>query len=234
MAAKVNVSFPSPGDIFPPHRPARHVETRMDSGPGGGDNDAMTPATDPDRPRPSSLSDLFLSFTVLALQGFGGVLAVVQRELVEKKRWMTREEFIEDWAVAQIMPGPNVVNLSLMIGGRYFGLKGALAALAGMLTVPLVLVLLLALIYAQFVGHPGVAGALRGMAAVAAGLIAATGLKLFGALQNNVMGLRLCVAFGLLCFAAIALLRWPLAYVLLGLGSVACVLALKKLKPVQA
>ena len=82
----------------------------------------------PQRPQPRSLSDLFFSFTVLALQGFGGVLAVVQRELVEKKRWLTREEFVEDWAVAQIMPGPNVVNLSLMIGDRYFGLRGALAA----------------------------------------------------------------------------------------------------------
>ena len=82
--------------------------------------------------QPQSKTDLFLAFTWLALQGFGGVLAVVQRELVEKKRWMTREQFVEDWAVAQIMPGPNVVNLSMMIGGRYFGLPGALAALAGM------------------------------------------------------------------------------------------------------
>lgn len=185
----------------------------------------------PAHPQPQSLTDLFVSFTLLALQGFGGVLAVVQRELVEKKRWMTREEFIEDWAVAQIMPGPNVVNLSLMIGARYFGIKGALAALAGMLTVPLVLVLLLALVYAQFADHPGVAGALRGMGAVAAGLIAATGLKLFGALKANVLGLRLCTALGLACFVAIALLRWPLAYVLLGLGGLACVLAFQKLKP---
>ena len=183
-----------------------------------------------DRPQPRSLTDLFVSFTLLALQGFGGVLAVVQRELVEKKRWLTREEFIEDWAVAQIMPGPNVVNLSLMVGGRYFGLKGALAALAGMLAVPLVLVLLLALLHAQFADHPGVAGALRGMAAVAAGLIAATGLKLFGALQNHVLGPRLCVALGLLTFAAIALLRWPLAYVLFGLGGGACLLAFRRLK----
>lgn len=185
----------------------------------------------PDHPHPESLRDLFFSFTWLALQGFGGVLAVVQRELVEKKRWMTREEFIEDWAVAQIMPGPNVVNLSLMIGGRYFGLKGAMAALAGMLTVPLILVLLLALVYAQFADQPGVAGALRGMGAVAAGLITATGLKLFGALLNNVLGLRLCLALGAMCFVAIAWLRWPLFYVLSGLGSVACVLAYKKLKP---
>jgi chromate transporter len=185
----------------------------------------------PDRPQPKSLTDLFVSFTLLALQGFGGVLAIVQRELVEKKRWMTREEFIEDWAVAQIMPGPNVVNLSLMVGGRYFGLKGAMAALAGMLTVPLVLVLVLAVLYAQFAGHPGVAGALRGMGAVAAGLIAATGLKLFGALKTNVLGLRLCMGLGVLCFVAIALLRIPLAYVLLTLGILACVLAYQRLKP---
>ena len=99
-----------------------------------------------DRPRPHSPTDLFWSFTWLALQGFGGVLAVVQRELVEKKRWMTNEEFVEDWAVAQIMPGPNVVNLSIMIGDRYFGLRGAFAALAGMLTLPLVVVLTLALV----------------------------------------------------------------------------------------
>jgi chromate transporter len=191
----------------------------------------MSPLPAEERPQPKSLTDLFISFTLLALQGFGGVLAIVQRELVEKKQWMTREEFIEDWAVAQIMPGPNVVNLSLMVGGRYFGLKGAMAALAGMLTLPLVLVLLLAVLYAQFAGHPGVAGALRGMGAVAAGLIAATGLKLFGALQKNVLGMRLCIGLGVLCFAAIALLRIPLAYVLLTLGITACVLAYRRLKP---
>ena len=187
-----------------------------------------SPLNDP--PRPQSLTDLFVSFTLLALQGFGGVLAVVQREMVEKKRWMTQDEFIEDWAVAQIMPGPNVVNLSLMIGGRYFGLKGAMAALAGMLTAPLIIVLLLAVVYAQFANHPGVAGALRGMGAVAAGLIAATGLKLSGALVKNVLGLRLCISLGVMCFMAIALLRWPLVYVLLGLGGTACTLAWRKLR----
>lgn len=181
-------------------------------------------------PQPQSLTDLFVSFTLLALQGFGGVLAVVQRDLVEKKRWLTREEFVEEWAVAQIMPGPNVVNLSLMIGHRYFGLRGALAALAGMLAVPLAGVLLLALVYARFAGHPGVAGALRGMGAVAAGLIAATGLKLTGTLKIHPLGLPLCSTLALLCFAGIALLRLPLVYVLLGLGGVACVAAFYRLK----
>lgn len=185
----------------------------------------------PPRQHPRSPADLFLSFTWLALQGFGGVLAVAQRELVERKRWMTNEEFVEEWAVAQIMPGPNIINLSIMIGSRHFGLRGALAALAGMLAAPLLVLLLIALLYAGYADHPGVVGALRGMGAVAAGLIIAVGLKLFPALRSNALGLGLCVALGAACFAAIALLRWPLAYVLLGLGAVACTLAYRKLRP---
>ncbi|HRM93181.1 MAG TPA: chromate transporter, partial [Alicycliphilus sp.] len=92
------------------------------------------PTITPDqRPRPHSLGQLFWAFTWLALQGFGGVLAVVQRELVERRRWITNDEFIEDWAAAQILPGPNVVNLSIMVGDRYFGLRGAMVAVAGMM-----------------------------------------------------------------------------------------------------
>lgn len=128
------------------------------------------------RPGPRSKTDLFVSFSWLALQGFGGVLAIVQRELVEKKQWMTLEEFVDDWAVAQILPGPNVVNLSLMIGDRYFGMRGALAALAGMLALPLVIVLLLVVLPAELRNcqqPKGLCGVWAG--AVAAGLIAATG-----------------------------------------------------------
>lgn len=190
----------------------------------------MTSPASQDRPRPQSLTDLFLSFTLLALQGFGGVLAIVQHELVEKKRWMTREEFVEEWAVAQIMPGPNVVNLALMIGGRYFGLRGALAALAGMLTVPLVVVLLLTLAYAQYANHPGLAGALRGMGAVAAGLITAAGLRLLSTLKSNPLGMPACIAFCAASFAAVALLRLPLLLVLPVLGGAACMLAYRSIK----
>lgn len=179
--------------------------------------------------RPESLTDLYVSFTWLALQGFGGVLAVVQRELVENKRWMTKEEFIEEWAVAQIMPGPNVVNLAITLGSRYFGWRGALVALAGLLGGPLLVVLALALAYARFSADAHVAGALRGMGAVAAGLIIATGLKLLPALQKNVMGLPLATALGVASFVAIAWLRLPLAWVLAGLGAIGCVAAWRSL-----
>lgn len=174
---------------------------------------------------PRSRADLFVSFSLLALQGFGGVLAVVQRELVEKKQWLTREQFIEDWAVAQILPGPNVVNLSLMLGGRYFGLSGALAALAGMLTFPLLVALLLAGLFATVSDVPAALGALRGMGAVAAGLITATGIKLVAALERNPMGRAVCWSLAAATFVATAWLRWPLAFVLLGLGCAACLWA---------
>ena len=189
------------------------------------------PTDPPPPPRPRNPSDLFWSFTWLALQGFGGVLAVVQRELVEKKRWMTNEEFVEDWAVAQTMPGPNVVNLSIMIGDRHFGLRGALAALAGMLTFPLVLVLALAVAYAEFASHPAVAGALRGMGAVAAGLIAGVAIKLFASVKKHPLGRPLCVVFAVLTVVAMVVLRWPLWWTLPVVGGAACALTWKKLAP---
>jgi chromate transporter len=188
-------------------------------------------AAPPATAQPQNLTDLFVSFTLLALQGFGGVLAVVQRELVENKRWMTQEEFVEEWAVAQIMPGPNVINLAITLGARYFGWRGAVASILGLLTCPLLVVLALALVYAEFANNPQVAGALRGMGAVAAGLITATGLKLLPALKKNVMGVPLCTALGIASFAAIAVLRLPLLWVLVVVGGIGCVAAWRRFAP---
>lgn len=174
---------------------------------------------------PKNKTDLFVSFTLLALQGFGGVLVVVQRELVEKKQWLTLDEFVEDWAVAQILPGPNVVNLALMFGARHFGIPGALAALGGLLLAPMVLVLSLAAAVAGVADTPVVQGMLRGMGAVSAGLIAAVGIKLMTALKNNPLGMLTCIVIGACTFTAIGLLRLPLAWVLLTLGPLATVWA---------
>lgn len=183
---------------------------------------APTPP-DAGRPRPSSPRDLFVSFTLLALQGFGGVLAIVQRELVEKKKWLTADEFLEDWAVAQVMPGPNVINLALMIGDRHFGLRGAAAAVAGMLTVPLVVILALAVLYAHYASNPQVAAALRGMGAVSGGLIAATGVKLIPPLRRHPLGFGICLAIVALVFVLIGVVQVPLGWVLLCVGGAACV-----------
>ncbi len=181
----------------------------------------LAPTAPPQHPTPQSLSELFWAFTWLALQGFGGVLAVVQRVLVDKKQWLTREQFVEDWAVAQVLPGPSVVNLSMMIGDRYFGVRGGLVALAGMLTFPSVIALALAGLFAGVSDSPQVQGALRGMGAVAAGMIVATGLKLIGTLKKNVLGALICWSVSAISFIAIALLRVPLVWVLLGAGGAA-------------
>ena len=183
------------------------------------------PADTPALERPQSLWALFWAFSTLALQGFGGVLAIVQRDLVERKRWLTREEFVEEWAVAQILPGPNVINLSLMLGDRYFGMRGAFVALAGMLTFPLVAILALAALFAGVADMPAAQGALRGIGAVAAGLIAATGLRLVSALRSNLMGRWVCGAAVVATFVLIAILRLPLVWVLFGLGGVCCIWA---------
>ncbi|WP_345793672.1 chromate transporter [Thauera sp. JM12B12] len=168
--------------------------------------------------RPASPLALFIAFSLLALQGFGGVLAVAQRELVDRRGWLSRHEFVELYAVAQLLPGPNVVNLSLMVGDRYFGWRGAFAAISGMLLAPIVVVLVLAASYQQLSTYPAVAGALRGMGAVAAGLILAMALKMLVTLRGNVLGPALCTALGLTTLTAIALLRLPLAWVVIGLG----------------
>jgi len=192
---------------------------------------------DPDlqtRPHPTSLQELFWAFTWLALQGFGGVLAVVQREMVDNKHWLTREQFLEDWAVAQVLPGPSVINLSLMIGDRYFGWRGGLTALAGMLTFPMVIVLGLAMALAGTSDLPQVQGALRGMSAVAAGMIVATGLKLLPSLKENVLGAPMCIALSAMTFVAVALWRIRLVWALLGLGGLGAVWAYRQLGAANA
>src|SRR5574343_1255323 len=132
--------------------------------------------------RPASLTELFTAFSLLALQGFGGVLAVAQRELCDRHQWLTPREFVELLSSAQVLPGPNVCNLSLMIGDRFFGWRGALAALGGMVTLPLTVMLTLAWLLGAASQLPHaqglIKGALTGIAAVAAGQIVGTVLKL--------------------------------------------------------
>ena len=185
-----------------------------------------------ERPRPQSIREVFVTFSLLALQGFGGVLAFIEREMVEKKKWLTRAEFIEEWAVARTMPGPPALNIAVIVGSRYFGWRGAVAAVVGMFAMPSVIVLLLAVAYTFFGHHPEVIASLRGMGAVAAGLITATGIKLLSALKTNVLGPVLCTILGVASFVGTALFQWRMTYILFGLGGIACVIAYLKIKDV--
>ena len=174
---------------------------------------------------------MFFTFNRLSLQGFGGVLAVAQRELVERQRWLSREQFLELLSVGQVLPGPNVVNMSMMIGHRFFGLSGALAGLAGMLALPLLIVLLLASVYGHFDDMAAVHGALRGMGAVSSGLVLATAIKLLGSLRSSALGVGTASLLAVAAAAAVGLGHWPLWWVVAGLGSLAVGLAWWRLAP---
>lgn len=184
--------------------------------------------------RPGSLRELFVAFTLLALQGFGGVIAVAQRELCDRRRWLTPREFVDLLASAQVLPGPNVCNLSLMVGDRFFGWRGALTALAGMITAPMALMLLLAwgLHEASSLPHAQglIRGALGGIAAVAAGQIIGTVLKLSAPLRDHELGWPACLGLAALALALVVHWHWPLVHVLLGLGGLACLASYGLLK----
>ncbi|MCY7308464.1 MAG: chromate transporter, partial [Rhodoferax sp.] len=129
---------------------------------------------------------------------------------------------------------PNVINLALMLGGRYFGVRGAFVAMAGMLLFPLCVVVLLAVAFAGVADLAAAQGALRGMGAVAAGLITATGLRLLPALRRNAMGPLMCWIAAGATFIAVAWLRLPLAWLLLSLGGLCCLWAWYRLGAASA
>lgn len=178
---------------------------------------------------PTTAWEMFRVFNALALQGFGGVIAVAQRELVERQRWLTREQFVEALAVGQVLPGPNIVNVALMIGDRFLGLRGAFASLAGLMLGPLVIVLVLAALYGQLASVPSVAGALRGMGAVSAGLVIATALRLLPTLKTGPLGVPAAAALVVATALALTWLKWPMVWVVLGLGALGMALAWRRL-----
>jgi chromate transporter len=162
--------------------------------------------------------ELLRVFNRLTLQGFGGVLPVAQREIVDRAGWMDKASFLQLLALGQVLPGPNIVNFALIYGDRCFGWRGAVAALGGLLAAPLLIVLALTLVYARFGAEPAVAGALRGMGVVAAGLVGATALKLMPALGRNVLGRPLVILLVAATVLLVGVLRWPLWLALLTLA----------------
>ena len=186
----------------------------------------MEPATQ----APATPAQMFRVFQAMALQGFGGVLAVAQHELVERQRWLTREEFLSLFALGQVLPGPNIINMALLIGQRFHGWRGAMASVGGLLTMPLVIVIVLAASFGAASRHPAVAGALRGMGVVAAGLVVAMSLKLSGALRKSPLGWPTGATLAAGAFVAVGLMRWPLAWVVLAGGGLGVAAAWRNLR----
>lgn len=158
-----------------------------------------------------SLGGLFLGFFELALSSSGGALAPAHRILVDKRGWLTAREFTEILALCQVLPGPNIVNVAIYVGGRYHGAAGAVAAFAGLLLAPLLVVVPLMVLYAQSGQNELVRGTFRGVAAAAAGLMVATSLKVALPYRHSPRALLLAA----LAFVGVSLLHWPLLVVVL-------------------
>jgi chromate transporter len=176
-----------------------------------------------DAPAPKAL---FAAFLTIALSGFGGVLPFARRELVERRGWLTADDFNETLALCQSLPGPNVVNLSIVVGARAAGWRGSLAAVAGLIGAPVVIVIAAAALYGRFGGLAAAQGAISGLAAAAAGLVVATAARMAEPLLRR----RLWAAapFMLAAFAAVGVLRLPLAYVMIALGPLSVALAWRR------
>lgn len=167
------------------------------------------------------VSALFLGFAQVGLSGFGGVLPFARRMLVDDKRWLSASEFNSLLGLCQFLPGPNVVNMSVCLGARFHGAIGALAATLGLIGFPFLIVLGLAMAYGQW-GHLAlVQNMLRGVAAVGAGLLFATALKM----AKNVPERWVYLPFSLLILLAVVILRLPLPPLMLGMLAVTASLA---------
>jgi chromate transporter len=135
-------------------------------------------ATDVVDPSSVTLGALFMGFLKVGLCGFGGVLAWAHQMTVHDRRWLSEQDFTAVMGLCQFLPGPNVVNLSFYLGGRFRGPLGAAAAFTGLMAAPMVIVLSLATLYAEFGDAPVVRRAFVGISAAAAGLLIAAALKM--------------------------------------------------------
>lgn len=156
-------------------------------------------------PTPTT-QDLFLGFLGLGLTSFGGALPLARRTVVEQRRWLSAAEFTELLGLCQFLPGGNVINLSVALGMRFRGLRGALACIVGLIAGPSLIVIGLGVIYERTQGNPLVAHLFAGLAAAAAGLLVAMSIKVLWPLRTSPLAL-LIAGLG---FVAIALMRLPL------------------------
>ena len=162
---------------------------------------------------PPSLAALFVAFARMSLAGFGGVLVFARRAIVEQHRWMTADEFNETFALCHFLPGPNIVNLSMVFGARLRGIAGGVAAFAGLLLPPTLIMTVLAIVYARFGNVEVLSRILAGISCAAVGLLIAVVYRMMTPLLKRMEPIALLLMLGV--FLAIGVLRLPLQAVLL-------------------
>lgn len=162
------------------------------------------------------LSELFFGFLTVAMSGFGGVLPWARRVFVEQRRWLSEREFAEALALCQFLPGPNIVNMGVIVGSRFHGVMGAVVSVAGLVGAPLLIMMACGALYSRYGDLELLRGALTGLAAGAAGLLVAMAAKMAMPLIRARKPAPLL--FAVAAFVAVGLLRLPLYWVVLVLA----------------
>jgi chromate transporter len=159
------------------------------------------------------LITLFFAFAKMSLMGFGGVMVWARRSIVEQHKWMTAQQFNETFALCHFLPGPNIVNLSVVFGARFRGIPGAFAAFLGLVLPPVLIVLCLAMVYSSYGENEALRRTLAGVVCATAGLFLATVVKMLQPIVKERSFVALAIV--VVVFAAIGVMRWPLPPVLL-------------------
>jgi chromate transporter len=170
-----------------------------------------------------TLPELFRAFAIVSVSGFGGALPWARRKIVEQKCWMTAEEFNEAFALSQFLPGPNVVNFSVVFGSRFGGAPGAAVALAGLMGPPLIIVTVLAILYERFGDLEVLSRILVGITAAATGLLIAVVAKMAAPLFRKLWDWAPLIAIA--AFVGVAIMQWPLPLVFVTLAPISIALA---------
>ncbi len=196
----------------------------MDQAPSPPANAALP---DEEPPIPDvKLGELALAFTQMASLSFGGGLTAWARTiLVERRKWLTEEQFLRSLAVVQVLPGPNTIKLAVYVGAHLRGPMGALVAVLGLITMPMVIVLILGVIYFNSGDMPRLQNTLTGLGVCAAGMAYSLALKLFTKHSRD----PLFVTFGLLSFVLIAFARMKMLPTVIGLGIISVIFYRNKL-----
>ena len=169
---------------------------------------------------PISLREIASVFARIGISSFGGgLVGWIHREAVERRRWLAEREFLSGLALSQVLPGANIVNLSLYLGLQLKGALGALTAGLALLGLPILAIIAIFEIYSRFRGIGAAHFVLDGIATAAVGLNIAAGLKAARRSSLTAIGVTLAV------FLMIGVFRWPMAAVVLGLAPVSIALA---------
>jgi chromate transporter len=201
---------------IPPHSTAATTPTTS-SGPASGLDESAS-----DRVIPTS-KELFLGFLGLGMTAFGGALPLAHRMVVERHRWLTEAEFVELLGLCQFLPGGNIINLSVALGMRFRGVKGALSAIFGLIAVPSVVVIMLGILYQHYQHDPNIKHLFAGLAAAAAGLLIQMAVKIALPLRKNLV----LAGLATISFLAIAWLRIPLLWTMLVMTPVSVLVTVK-------